>query len=109
MQGYILSAAIMLMSIPLQHVFLFSILKGTVSERIIGASVKASGAGKAVGLEGLPQKNPFSRPRRTNPAAFSAVDARIAIYFNPEDTQVLNQPTEQPEGADKHAVGAVFE
>jgi hypothetical protein len=99
----------MLLSFSLQYVFSFSILKGPVSQRVIGTSVKASGAGKAVGLEGLSLKNPFSRPRRTGPAAFSTIEAGIAIYFNPEDTQFLNHPTEQPEGAYKHAVGAVIE
>jgi len=51
----------------------------SVFQRIIGTGVKATGAGKAVGLEGLSPKNPLGGARGTGPPTFSAIKAGILV------------------------------
>jgi hypothetical protein len=93
----------------LQYVFSSSTPKGSILQRIIGAGVEAAGAGKAVGLEGLSLNNSFGGSRGTGPSAFSAIKTGVLIDPDFEDAHILNQPTEQPEGADKHAIRPVMD
>ena len=93
----------------LHYVFSSSTLKGSVFQRIIGTGVKTTSAGEAIRLEGFIIEHPFGRSRGTGPPAFPAIEASILIDPDPEDAQILNKPAEQPEGADKHAVGSVMD
>jgi len=74
--------------------FLVLYAKWLVIQRIIRTCVETTGAGKAVGFEGLSRKDPFGGLRRTGPPAFSAI--KTGIFFDPnfEDAEILNQPAE---------------
>jgi len=79
--------------------FLVLYAKWLVIQRIIRTCVETTGAGKAVGFEGLSRKDPLGGLCGTGPPAFSAIQAGVLFDSDFEDAQILNQPAEQPERA----------
>lgn len=81
----------------------------SISDGVCGAGVEAAHAAEAVGGHGFAVHPILCRLVGAGPAARTASGAGVVVDADADDARLLEEPGDEPEGAEQAAVGAVRE